>query len=413
MMTQAATNECKRFAVTCDDDDDDSNEGGGGGGGGGGGDNLTEVVICGDVLSAKQHVIYFGGDVQDYPEEMQCHRDNQQYGRWNLEETARILRWKFSPSDTFVMVVRPARLNHGTFSVFSNFVVSDDYGVPSHSVGQRSWTRLGTLYRNVLRKVLPPATERGGGGGGCEGVGGGGRGREGGGERERQGKNFSARYSDSTHPSDSTHLPGPTHINDPTHIPDPTHLTEPTHIQGPTHLHGPSPIHVPASSPLHPNPDPHPNLHPNPDPHPNLHPDPASDVPVSIVGFSKGCVVLNQLTHDLTMDQHGANARPETRNFIRSVRTLYWLDGAHSGRPEKTWVTNTEILQDLAQSGIKVSVHVTPYQMEDASRRWIRHEEKDFVGNLRKFHAKVKEKLYFASLPRSIENHFLLLEEFN
>jgi hypothetical protein len=52
-------------------------------------------------------VIYFGGDVQDIPEIMEDNRDTKGYVKFNLDNTAIILRETFPRSH--IIVVRPAR----------------------------------------------------------------------------------------------------------------------------------------------------------------------------------------------------------------------------------------------------------------------------------------------------------------
>lgn len=52
-------------------------------------------------------VIYFGGDVQDTPEMMEENRDTKGYIKFNLDNTAMILREAFPRS--FIIVVRPVR----------------------------------------------------------------------------------------------------------------------------------------------------------------------------------------------------------------------------------------------------------------------------------------------------------------
>lgn len=129
--------------------------------------------------------------------------------------------------------------------------------------------------------------------------------------------------------------------------------------------------------------------------------------PIQLIGFSKGCVVLNQLIHDLLEDME-----PETRKFVDRVQTFYWLDGGHSGGGKKTWITDERVLQNLAQSNCRVSVHVTPYQLKDPTRVWIGQEEKLFVNKLQRFKCSIKDKVYYSSEPRSINKHFQLLQDF-
>lgn len=46
-------------------------------------------------------------NLQDFTENMQRHRDNKNYSKWNLENTARIIHRGFL--DSHVIVVRPSR----------------------------------------------------------------------------------------------------------------------------------------------------------------------------------------------------------------------------------------------------------------------------------------------------------------
>lgn len=75
-------------------------------------------------------VVYFGGDVQNLSNEMSVHRDNKHYIKWSLEETALLLR-KAYPLHT-IMIVKPRRMERGTFSCFDNFVQSNSCGAPTH-----------------------------------------------------------------------------------------------------------------------------------------------------------------------------------------------------------------------------------------------------------------------------------------
>ena len=78
-----------------------------------------DVFVCGDV-NANQHVLFFGGDVQDYKENMEQHRDNKRYTEWNTEDTALLIQSKFPKS--LVVVIRPSRMHLKTFALYSNFV---------------------------------------------------------------------------------------------------------------------------------------------------------------------------------------------------------------------------------------------------------------------------------------------------
>ncbi|KAA0715783.1 UPF0565 protein C2orf69 -like protein [Triplophysa tibetana] len=128
---------------------------------------------------------------------------------------------------------------------------------------------------------------------------------------------------------------------------------------------------------------------------------------LTIVGFSKGCVVLNQIVYELA----GARANPELRLFLDSVSDMYWLDGGHPGGSE-TWVTDKCALGELASSGVSVHAHVTPYEVRDPMRAWVGREHQHFIKTLEDLGACVSQQLHFEDEPASIENHFRVLQEF-
>lgn len=128
---------------------------------------------------------------------------------------------------------------------------------------------------------------------------------------------------------------------------------------------------------------------------------------LTLVGFSKGCVVLNQLLYELP----GALADPQMSDFAQRISDMFWLDGGHPGGSE-TWVTNKEVLKELASSGISVHAHVTPYEVCDPMRAWVGREHGVFVKTLEEFGACPSKKLHFEDEPPSIENHFRVIKEF-
>ncbi|XP_013396861.1 UPF0565 protein C2orf69 homolog [Lingula anatina] len=272
-------------------------------------DRKNDIIFCGDIRNAVSHIIFFGGDVQDYPENMLAHRDNKHHIKWSLEATAKLLYQKHPNSA--IWVIKPANMYIKTFSSFSNFVDCSEIGVPSpEPTDHGAFRHLQKLFlMGVLQAYTIPAEE-----------------------------------THATCPSDN------------------------------------------ASS----------------EPHPA-----ATTLPISVVGFSKGCVVLNQLLFEL----QAAKADPELGKFVSQVQSMYWLDGGHNGG-SKTWVTDRTILSSLVGTNIEVHVHVTPYQINDPMRKWIGKEEKKFVEELEKLGVKVKETVHFKDEPRSIENHFRVLEEF-
>lgn len=126
-----------------------------------------------------------------------------------------------------------------------------------------------------------------------------------------------------------------------------------------------------------------------------------------LVGFSKGCVVLNQLAYELS----GARADPQMSPFVKRISDLFWLDGGHPGGSE-TWVTDKQVLKELAASGVSIHAHVTPYEVCDPMRAWVGREHGHFIKTLEEFGACPSKKLHFKDEPPSIENHFRVIQEF-
>lgn len=126
-----------------------------------------------------------------------------------------------------------------------------------------------------------------------------------------------------------------------------------------------------------------------------------------LVGFSKGCVVLNQIVHELA----SAGTDPELRQFLASISDMYWLDGGHPGTGD-TWVTDKQALGELASSGMAVHAHVTPYEVCDPARAWVGREHQCFVKTLEELGARITQNLHFEDEPACIANHFRVIEEF-
>ncbi len=126
-------------------------------------------------------------------------------------------------------------------------------------------------------------------------------------------------------------------------------------------------------------------------------------------------VVLNQLLHDVHLlteeTKSNSESNKDQREFFGSVKSMMWLDGGHNGG-SNTWITNKDLLSSLAKwSDLTVDVRVTPYQIEDDRRPWIKKEEKLFSNILsRLLGDRFRRKVYFADQEPSIESHFRVLE---
>ncbi|XP_020287884.1 UPF0565 protein C2orf69 homolog isoform X2 [Pseudomyrmex gracilis] len=131
---------------------------------------------------------------------------------------------------------------------------------------------------------------------------------------------------------------------------------------------------------------------------------------VSLMGFSKGCAVLNQFLYEFHYYDENPNTDGNTRNFIKLIKDMWWLDGGHNGS-KNTWITDQNILRSFAKLRIDAHVHVTPYQMQDFHRPWIHAEEGGFNATLKKLGVPVQRTLHFADRERSLSSHFNVLTE--
>ena len=74
-----------------------------------------------------------------------------------------------------------------------------------------------------------------------------------------------------------------------------------------------------------------------------------------LIGFSKGCVVLNQLLHELHFHK---SASPQVPDVLKRVVSMTWLDGGHAGGKD-TWVVQRQVLQTFAQTGVTHSFNTS------------------------------------------------------
>ncbi|KAG7211591.1 hypothetical protein KM043_010847 [Ampulex compressa] len=132
-------------------------------------------------------------------------------------------------------------------------------------------------------------------------------------------------------------------------------------------------------------------------------------VNLTLMGFSKGCVVLNQFLHEFHYYQENPDADTEVNSFMKQIKSIWWLDGGHAG-VNNTWITDKNILQSFARLNINAYVHVTPYQVQDDRRPWIRCEQTAFHKILDSIGAPIKQTLHFGDKPRSLLLHFNILK---
>ncbi|CAL1288317.1 unnamed protein product [Larinioides sclopetarius] len=132
-------------------------------------------------------------------------------------------------------------------------------------------------------------------------------------------------------------------------------------------------------------------------------------IPLTVIGFSKGCVVLNQFLYSFHSLQQ--NKDLELELFVNNITDIYWLEGGHSGS-SCTWVTDKSVLQSFANLKKNIHIHVTPYQVHCDTRPRIGKEEKIFRETLSRMGANIMRRLHFENEPRSLDKHFEVLEVF-
>lgn len=71
---------------------------------------------------------------------------------------------------------------------------------------------------------------------------------------------------------------------------------------------------------------------------------------LTLVGFSKGCVVLNQFLYEFHYLKTLTPDDDILGHFVARITDMYWLDGGHPG-DKNTWITSTCLLETLARLG--------------------------------------------------------------
>lgn len=69
---------------------------------------------------------------------------------------------------------------------------------------------------------------------------------------------------------------------------------------------------------------------------------------ISLIGFSKGCVVLNQFLHEFHFAEN-SKSQPMAK-IISRISAMYFIDGGHAGK-KNTWITNQTLLESLSKLG--------------------------------------------------------------
>ena len=132
---------------------------------------------------------------------------------------------------------------------------------------------------------------------------------------------------------------------------------------------------------------------------------------IILIGFSKGCVVLNQLLHELT-SLRMMKIDNELSKFVPRIRKFIWLDGGHNnGERIMIWPTDENLLLTFAHFQIEVEIYVTPFQINSMNPYKHNHTEqyKKFSQLLP---CQTINKMFFDNEKPSIDKHFELLNIF-
>ncbi|KAF4799622.1 hypothetical protein TURU_053676 [Turdus rufiventris] len=280
---------------------------------------------------------------ENYHDIMSCHPENFQWEHWSFENVATILARRFPNS--FIWVIKCSRMHLHKFSCYDNFVTSNMFGAPEHSADFGAFKHLHALLVNAFRLSQNILLS----------------------QKSVHGVSKDAKIAACK--------------SQPQSVPT-TNGCSSKERERDCECSNNSAVNF-------------------------MVPSAVGAASFTLIGFSKGCVVLNQLLYELKEAKKDKN----TNTFLKNIKAIYWLDGGHSGG-SNTWVTYPEMLKELAETGIEVHAHVTPYQVFDTMRSWIGREHEKFVQVLEEFGVEINDQLHFADEVPSLDNHFRVHEVF-
>ncbi|CAF0715861.1 unnamed protein product [Brachionus calyciflorus] len=277
----------------------------------------------------KYNLIYFGGDIQNYEDEMKKNSTCRLYSEWDLIKTGNLIYKKFSfnpKTCANVFIFRADYFHLKCFANYSNFVPSTDFGIPLDDS------------KDCL-SVLD--------------------------QKEENSQSSIPEYNFSNKLQCYEHIKA-LYVNS---IKD-FNSKEESKID--------------------------------------------ETLPIIICGFSKGCVVLNQLFTELASIDSNLDQNEQNIDFLKSIKHIFWLDGGHSGS-SNSWLTSEEAIKCIKNSNLSCYVYVTPYQMKSL-KFWAIQEYETFMELLKKFDVTFKSIYYFKdqeSEDYDVNLHFELLKYFD
>ncbi|XP_059609280.1 mitochondrial protein C2orf69 homolog isoform X2 [Phlebotomus argentipes] len=349
-------------------------------------------------------VVYFGGDIQDFPENMQIHRDSKAYIKYNLENTALMLRNNFPKSH--IVIIKAVRMEFKTFSCYDNFVRGCNAGIPDHTPMNHALQHLEKLLQNIPVRIRAiPENELISQITACA--------------------NSAAASSTATSATaTSATVTSNAAAQDTGQDMDIDILqVQDTNVESDSGIGFTCKDNTCNSIPRLPTDLSLDLLQATEDSVGSVGAPNAADLlwwrdglnldkaTLTLIAFSKGSVVLNQFIYEF---HYLKTLTPDDSSMMRLVsriRDMYWLDGGHSA-PKNTWLTSRSLLETLTRLNINLHVHVTPYQVLDERRPWIRRDEKAFTDLLKRLGAPLTRVLHFDSGVTNLFTHFEVLEVF-
>eukprot|EP01083_Nonionella_stella_P029449 81060_1 len=156
-----------------------------------------------------------------------------------------------------------------------------------------------------------------------------------------------------------------------------------------------------------------------------------NDLPLKLVGFSRGCVVITQLISEL------AQTDPAYVSTLRRIRELHLLDSGN-GRISGAFPLDPQCLRKLAdltrscacvgkEYGLRVNLYGSPYMLRSTTRPWIVNEKNSFLNSVENFQFEttkcqkcgetkqsepIRSVFLFEQGHPNLTNHFRVLDEF-
>lgn len=346
-------------------------------------------------VAAKCNFVFFGGDIQDYPDEMQKNPTSRRYSKWNLIDTGRLLAGRINGSSSSLsaranlLVVRADAFHLKCFANYSNFVQSTCFGVPLSGTDINDLSSKKTISRVNL--VL---------------------------EDNNKSSESSANKENNNHDHHSNSQPDKSKRSG-----SKEGQHEPQAEAGGVDLEDDplrcwNHLKLLIASAIEQF-----NKSDNDDGRRRID----AKLPIVVCAFSKGCIVLNELCQELAWmrqnppedeeqeaaGQAAAAKRTDTVNFMKQIKDLVWLDGGHCG-VSNAWIVSGQVVECIKENEIACYVYVTPYQMK-SSKQWAVEEYKKFVELLKAKEARFQNEYYFQEKEDDydIDVHFEILKQFD